>query len=131
MFHDAKALASTDALTLLHGLMADNDTNQKRPSDVVTRIQNALRLAAAAGAGTRYTCPICSEPSNSGPELWEHAKQAHPDSPEVTVSIEGVDAKERFLGKKYVKFLRDKASSEDFLYLSSQDVAMFFQSPIC
>ena len=93
--------------------------NQKRSSDVATRFQDALRSAARGGAGSRYTCPICNEPSNAGPKLWEHAKQAHPDSPEVTESTEGVDAKERFLGKAYVNFLRDKASSEDFLYLSS------------
>lgn len=73
--------------------------NQERSSDVASKIQDAFRSAARGGAATRYTCPICNEPSNAGPKLWEHAKQAHPDSPEVTGSTEGDEAKEIFLGK--------------------------------
>lgn len=80
--------------------------NQERSSELATKFQDAFRSAARGGAGSRYTCPICNESSNAGPKLWEHAKQAHPDSPEVTGSTEGVDAKELFLGKAYVTISR-------------------------
>ena len=76
--------------------------NQERSSDVATKFQDAFRSAARGGAASRYTCPVCNQPSNAGSKLWEHAKQAHPDSQEVTESTEGVDAKELFLGKAYV-----------------------------
>ncbi|CAD6581792.1 MAG: hypothetical protein ASARMPREDX12_000668 [Alectoria sarmentosa] len=73
--------------------------HQEKSSDVATKFQDAFRSAARGGAASRYTCPICNQPSNAGSKLWEHAKQAHPDSPEVTESTEGVEAKEIFLGK--------------------------------
>ena len=76
--------------------------------DVASKFQDAFRSAARGGAATRYTCPICNEPSNAGPKLWEHAKQAHPHSPEVTGYTEEVEAKELFLAKAYVHLHRTK-----------------------
>ena len=69
--------------------------------DVASKFQDAYR-SAARGAGSRYTCPLCNEPFNAGIKLWDHAKQAHPDSPDVTGYTEGVEAKEVFLAKAYV-----------------------------
>ena len=66
--------------------------------DVATKFEDAFRSAAGGGA-SRYTCPICNLPSNAGPKLWEHAKQAHPDSPELTGSTGAVEAKDLFLAK--------------------------------
>ena len=76
--------------------------------DVASKIQDALRLAAREGATTRYTCFICNESSNAGFKLWEHAKQAHPDSPEVTGYTEGDEAKAIFLAKAYVTLHRTR-----------------------
>lgn len=82
--------------------MTDNQMSSERSSDVAIKFQAAFRAAAERGAVSRYICPICSEPSNTGQELWEHAKQAHPESLEVIGSTEGVEAKELFLDKAYV-----------------------------
>ena len=76
--------------------------------DVTSKFQDAWRSAARGGAATRYTCPICGESSNASNvrvKLWEHAKKAHPDSPEVTGYTEGDDAKADFLAKAYVTLL--------------------------
>ena len=80
--------------------------NLERSSDVATKFQDTFRSAARGGAATRYICPICREPSDAGPKLWEHAKQAHPDSSEVTESAEAAEAKDLFLGKAYVNLCR-------------------------
>ena len=70
--------------------------------DVASKFQDAYRSALRGGAATRYTCPLCNAPSNAGFKLWEHAKQAHPDSPEVTGYTDEVEAKDLFLAKAYV-----------------------------
>ena len=84
--------------------MADNYIDQERSPDVVTKFQDGPRLAARGEATDHCICLICSEPFNAGVNLWEHAKQAHPDSPEVTESAKRVHAKQDFLSKAYVKF---------------------------
>lgn len=76
--------------------------------DVASKIQDALRSAARGGATTPYTCPICNEPSNAGFKLWEHAKQAHPYSSEVTGYTVEAEAKDLFLAKAYVDLLTTK-----------------------
>lgn len=70
--------------------------------DVTSKFQNAFRSAERGRATTPYTCPICGEPSNASFKLWEHAKQAHPHSPEVTGYTDEVQAKDSFLAKAYV-----------------------------
>ena len=77
-------------------------------TDVASKIQDAMISAARGGATTRYTCPVCNESSNAGFKLWEHAKQAHPDSPEVTGYTEADEAKALFLAKAYVSFRRTR-----------------------
>lgn len=69
--------------------------------DVASKFEDAIR-SAARGAITPYTCPICGEPSNAGFKLWEHAKQAHPHSPELTGHTEEAEAKVLFLARAYV-----------------------------
>ena len=76
--------------------------------DVASKFQDALRSAARGGVTTQYICPICRESSNAGFKLWEHAKQAHPDSPEVTGFTEGDEAKALFLAKAYVTLHRTR-----------------------
>ena len=82
--------------------MTDDSMNQERSSDVVTKFHDAFRSTARGRAGNRYACILCTATSNSGPKLWEHAKQAHPQFLETLSSIEGGEVKEFFLDKAYV-----------------------------
>ena len=77
--------------------------------DVASKFDHAWR-ATRGGATTRYTCPVCGESSSAAIKLWEHAKQAHPDSPEVTGYTEGDEAKTKnlFLAKAYVNIHRTR-----------------------
>lgn len=70
--------------------------------DVASKFQDAYRSAARGGATTYYICPICRESSNTGFKLWDHAKQAHADSPDVIGHAEGEEARALFLAKAYV-----------------------------
>ena len=76
--------------------------------DVASKIQDAMRTLARGGVTTHYTCPICSESSSAPVKLWQHATQAHPDSPEVTGYTEGDEAKALFLAKAYVNLHRTR-----------------------
>ena len=67
--------------------------------DVASKFQDALRSAARGGATSRYICPLCNEPSSAALKLWEHAKQAHSEAPEIT---QGPEAKDLFIAKAYV-----------------------------
>ena len=86
--------------------------------DLTTKFQDAFRSAARGGAPTRYKCPICNEPSTAGPKLWEHAKQAHPDSPEVA---ETAEARDLFLAKAYVNFYPTRLHLKSFCAVRSAD----------
>ena len=96
--HINQVPASICALANPHSLLIDDSMSL----DVTSKFQDAYRSFARGGAVTPYTCPICNEPSNAGFKLWEHAKQAHPDSPEVAGYTERAEAKDLFLDKAYV-----------------------------
>ena len=71
--------------------------------ELAARYQKALR-SIAGGSLRGYTYPICCGSFEASPELWEHAWQAHPGSPEVTGDggeSEG-EAKRRFVERAYV-----------------------------